>query len=170
MKVIADIEKCTGCNCCELICHFNKSHIFSPEKSRIKVVHFDYLGISNPVLCIQCNDPRCVEGCPSQALIKQENGMIKLIEDRCTGCRNCVTECIIGAINFDKEEKLPLICDACDGDPACVKWCPSGALRIIQTATERKSKEVAYTISRSKALLKKAEIPEKNLDWYRKFA
>lgn len=169
MKIVIDSGKCTGCKCCELICYFTRFQTFNPKKACIKVVDLDYLGFSNPVLCIQCKKPRCVYICPKKALNQTEDGIIIVDETKCDGCRICIDECIIGAINFDKDRGVPLICNFCGGDPMCVKWCHSGTLRLSSDRRTRGKKELSYTIKKAKPFLRKWGIPEDSLDWYKKF-
>ena len=170
MRILVDAGKCTGCNSCELACYFAKAHTFNPKKARIKVVPLDYLGFSNPVVCLLCKKPRCVEVCPTGALSQTEVGTIQVDEEKCDGCRICVDECIVGAINFDEDRGLPLICDLCGGKPVCVEWCPSGALTFNNGKKSKGKKEVMYTVNKAKPFLKKWGIPEETLDWYKKFA
>ena len=139
--IVADAGKCTNCSICELICSFTKNQTFNPAKAHIKVIPLDYLGFSNPVTCIQCKNPKCVELCPEGALSQTETGMIELDEEKCNGCRICIDECIIGAVNFDEKRNLPLICDLCGGKPACVEWCPAGALSFESVPAKRKERE-----------------------------
>ena len=169
MGISVDAEKCTGCTSCELACYFARTHAFNPKKSRIKVVPLDYLGFSNPVVCLLCKKPRCVEVCPTGALSQTEAGTIHVDEEKCDGCRICVGECIVGAINFDEERGLPLICDLCGGNPMCVEWCPTGALTFNNGKKDKRKKELAYTLAKAKPFLKKWGIPETALNWYEKF-
>jgi len=184
--VIVNAEKCTNCGICELICSFTRNQAFNPSKASIKMVPLDYLGFSNPVTCILCKNPKCVELCPEGALSQTETGMIQVDEEKCNGCRICIDVCIIGAVNFDEKRNLPLICDLCGGKPACVEWCPEGALSFEIGMAKRKEreeiaiesvpakrkgrKEITYTASKAKPFLKKCGIPEEALDWYKKFA
>lgn len=170
MKLLVDAGKCTGCNSCEMACYFRRAQIFNPQKSRIKAVHLDYLGFSNPVSCIQCKKPKCVEVCPTGALSQTEEGPIHVDEEKCTSCRLCVEECIVGAINFDEDSQLPLICDLCGGKPACVEWCPTGALAFDNSKKSKGKKEMRYTITKAKPFMKKWGIPEEALDWYKQFS
>jgi Fe-S-cluster-containing hydrogenase component 2 len=169
MGIIVDPGKCTGCKSCELICYFNRSQFFNPKKARIKVVDLDYLGFSNPVLCLHCKRPRCVEVCPTGALSQTDDETIAVDEVKCNGCRICVDECVIGAINFDEHRGLPLICDLCGGNPICVKWCHSGALRVNLGKRTKGKKKLRFTIIRAKPFLKKWGIREDVLEWYKKF-
>ena len=167
--ISVDAEKCTGCNSCELACYFVRANAFNHKRSRIKVVHLDYLGFFNPVTCILCRKPRCVEVCPTGALSQTGVGTIHVDEEKCDGCRICVDECIVGAINFDEEKGLPLICDLCGGKPVCVEWCPTGALTFSSSKKTKGKKEVKYTVTKAGPFLKKWGIPEAALDWYKKF-
>ena len=169
MRISINPEKCTGCNSCELVCSFAKTHTFNPKKARIKVVPLDYLGFSNPILCLQCKKPKCVEMCPTGALRKTETGAIRVDEEKCDGCQICVDECIMGAINFDDDKGFPMICDLCGGKPMCVEWCPSGALMFTNDKKNRGRKDLMITIKKAKPFLKKWGIPESELDWYKNF-
>lgn len=169
MAISVDAGKCTGCNNCELVCSFVRDHAFNPKKARIKVIPLDYLGFSNPVLCLLCKKPRCVEVCPTKALSQTKDGGIHVDEAKCDGCRICVDECIVGAINFDEESGLPLICDLCGGKPMCVEWCYSGALTTNSGKRHKGKKELANTVTKAKPFLRKWGIPEEALDWYKKF-
>lgn len=169
MKLMVKPEKCTGCNSCELACYFARAHIFNPKKARIKAVPLDYLGFSNPVVCLLCKKPKCVDECPTGALRQTETGTIHVAEEKCDGCRICVEACIVGAINFDEETGFPLICDLCGGKPACVEWCPSGAIMFKNGKKSKGRKDLMITIKKAKRYLNKWGIPESELDWYRKF-
>ena len=170
MKIIVEAEKCTGCKSCELICSMEHAGVFNPEKSRIKVIDFDYLGFSDPVLCVQCKNPACVEACPSSALAQTVTGTISLDETACNGCQLCVEACPHRAINFNMETDLPLICDLCDGKAKCVEWCPAEALTLSHRSGMDSDVEPRDAISRAAPILKKRGIPDGSLEWYRKFS
>ncbi len=169
MGILVHADKCTGCRCCELACYFARTDTFNPKKARIDVVSLDYIGFSNPVVCLLCKQPRCVEVCPVGALSQTEEGVIQVDEAACDGCKICVDECIVGAINFDEAAGLPLICDLCGGKPACIEWCPSGALTPSSVKKRKRRKALSYTLSKAKPFINKWKIPENALDWYQKY-
>lgn len=62
--------------------------------------------------------------------------IIRIDEDKCTGCGLCVTGCAEGALKII-DGKARLIGDVyCDGLGACLEECPEGALTIITREAE----------------------------------
>lgn len=173
MKISVVAEKCTGCRICELACSHIKLQSYDPKNACIKVVNLDYWGFSNPVVCIQCKKPACVEVCPTRALSQRESGTIQVDAGKCNGCSICVDECPIGAINWHEERELPMICDLCGGKPTCVEWCSNEALTFNNSRAKgiktKGKKELRYSVAKGKRSLSKLKIPENVFDWYEKF-
>lgn len=62
--------------------------------------------------------------------------IIKIDEDKCDGCGNCIPECHEGALQII-DGKARLISDLfCDGLGACLGHCPTGALIIEEREAE----------------------------------
>lgn len=55
----------------------------------------------NPKYCTMCG--LCLTSCPAQAIIQQE-GVAKIIEERCLGCGECLVICKVGAIKMRWDE------------------------------------------------------------------
>jgi len=129
-KLIIDPEKCTGCNSCVLACSFAHEGYFSFSKSRIQIKKDEERAVSDPKVCVQCEEIYCIEVCPVDALSRDRTmGVIKWDRERCIHCHLCEAACPYGGIHFDKADEL-LICDLCGGDPACVRVCKfPGAIR-----------------------------------------
>ena len=65
-----------------------------------------------------------------------ERGIIKIDEEKCTGCGLCVPNCPEGAIQII-DEKARLISDLfCDGLGACIGHCPEDAITIEKREAE----------------------------------
>lgn len=150
-------EKCTACRICEYTCstfHFSE---INPAKSRIKVdiIAKDFFYF--PVVCQQCAKAPCVEACPKEALIRNEDtGAVEVVTDNCIGCRKCVKACPFGAMNVIKGEKVANKCDLCGGDPQCVKHCFYGTLEFKESEKVSEDIRLAY-ISKVKAAQEKEE-------------
>jgi len=89
-----------------------------------------------PVLCMQCNDPPCVRACPTRASYKDEqNGIVRMEEKKCIGCKACMVACPYNARYFNNERHAIDKCDFCFNSrlskgetlTACAEACPTGA-------------------------------------------
>ena len=62
--------------------------------------------------------------------------VIKIDEERCNGCGQCVPNCPEGAIQII-DNKARLISDLfCDGLGACIGECPEGAISVEEREAE----------------------------------
>lgn len=77
----------------------------------------------------------CVTVCPTGASYKDVDGLVKIKEELCIGCKYCMVACPFEARWLDKETGLPEKCmrDECLSrvkaslDPVCVAVCPADA-------------------------------------------
>ncbi|MGQ9679144.1 MAG: 4Fe-4S binding protein, partial [bacterium] len=68
--------------------------------------------------------------------MKKARKVIKIDEEKCTGCGLCIPNCPEGALQII-DGKVRLISDLfCDGLGACVGTCPEGALTIEERPAE----------------------------------
>ena len=130
-----NIDKCTGCRTCEMVCSLKKEGIVNPSKSRIKIARWDERTVDMPVVCQQCEDPLCLTVCPVNARSRNEKlGNIDIDEDMCIGCQICLVACPFGGNYFDPVNNKVIKCDLCQGDPECVKFCETKAIEYIEEA------------------------------------
>jgi anaerobic carbon-monoxide dehydrogenase iron sulfur subunit len=151
-KLTINPEKCTNCRACELTCSFNKEGIYAPSLSRIRVVRFIDRGLNVPMACVNCARPACVEVCPTEAAhIDRTVPTVRIDEEKCIGCGECVKACPFGAAEFNEEKGVAYMCDLCGGNPACVPNCIYGALtfkpRYNIAEQKRRSAAEAYALA-----------------------
>jgi len=133
--ITVDLDKCTGCQICELACSLYNAKECNPEKSRIRIVRSEIDGLifTIPILCQQCETPMCLEMCPIGVISRNaETGAVIVDEKRCIGCRRCVNACPYGAIVVDPDTQRASKCTLCDGEPKCVEFCPKDALEYVR--------------------------------------
>jgi len=158
--LVIDLKRCVGCGACALACKqangtppgvwWNK--VLREEKGKYPNARISVL----PVICNHCKNPSCVNVCPTGASSIREDGIVIIDQDKCIGCRACMTACSYNAraFNYSKEtsyhsdlgesphekvhktkhkkgtvEKCNFCMDRVDnGDqPFCVKTCPAEA-------------------------------------------
>ena len=149
-------DRCTGCRSCELACSLKHEGEFNLAKARISTVIFteEQAYAYVPITCLQCEEPACMEVCPSSAIRKDPGtGALLVDESRCVGCKMCIMACFLGSVGFDTAAGKAKKCDLCGGDPECVKVCTARALE--------------YRPASDLVLDKKRQIAEKVRDFFK---
>ncbi len=123
MKILAVNEAlCTGCGACERVC---AQTFFKVESRDWSAVHVDAVagGGYHVAFCDQCGE--CIAVCPTQALYRSKNGIVRLRAADCVGCLACVGFCPPLVMYTIPDGMVPIKCIACG---KCVPACPTGAL------------------------------------------
>ncbi|QUH20062.1 ferredoxin-like protein [Alkaliphilus sp. B6464] len=144
--LIAERNKCTGCQRCEMVCTVANDGKVHPLISRIKISrNFNYgdeitdnyrnedgyFGnfLMTPETCKQCKEPKCAESCPADAIsLNEKLGAWTVDKDKCVGCGACAAACPWHMPTIDPESKKSTKCILCG---ACAENCITGALKII---------------------------------------
>jgi len=118
---------CIGCYTCEEVCAF-----IHGERPYIKLYDADS-GLRRPITCFHCVRAPCVYACPTNAMHRDRDGVVKIDVSRCIGCGACVAACPFGIPEI-VPSGYAVKCDLCGGlrrmglEPACVAVCPTRAI------------------------------------------
>ena len=153
-----NLDKCTGCRTCEIVCSLTHSGECNPPKSRIHVTRMKMKGVMVPVYCKQCVKPPCAKNCSVNAIRHDaETGMVLVDYQTCIGCKNCIQDCPFGAMTWDTDAEKVIKCDLCGGKPQCAKYCIDKALIFTQPNEAGKQKRNNYTAAVARSYLSKSK-------------
>lgn len=95
--IVADLNRCVGCQTCTSACkHANAT---APGVQWRKVLDFEtgeYPDVRRaflPAGCMHCDEPPCMDVCPSTATGKRADGIVTIDYDLCIGCAYCAVAC-----------------------------------------------------------------------------
>jgi Fe-S-cluster-containing dehydrogenase component/CRP-like cAMP-binding protein len=103
--LVIDMDLCIRCGNCSMACHkvHGQSrlmrqgiHIARPVKPNRSAIQHVLL----PSVCLHCQDPECLTGCPTGAIARLPEGQIDIHRDTCIGCGDCATQCPYNAISM----------------------------------------------------------------------
>jgi len=134
------MESCIGCHACEVACAEENSTPVGVAWRRVGEVEggsFPETRRHNVSMgCNHCLEPACLIGCPTNAYIKADNGVVIHQESECVGCGYCTWTCPYEVPKFDPAKGVVSKCNLCQPrleaglDPACVNACPTRALGV----------------------------------------
>ncbi len=141
-----DQSICTGCKACQIAC--KDKHDTPVGVNWRRVVEYsggtwqqtgdtfspNVFTYYTSIACNHCENPVCVQVCPTTAMTRRDDGTVFVDADKCVGCRYCSWACPYSAPQFNADTGHMTKCDLCKDyrdtgqSPACVAACPSRAL------------------------------------------
>jgi Fe-S-cluster-containing hydrogenase components 1 len=130
MKVLSyNAELCVGCHICEEVCA--ETWFKTPDAAKSSIVIRDEgSGPLQATFCVQCGE--CIAVCPTHALYRDKQGIVRLRKQLCVGCLSCVGFCPYLAMFYHPDLLEPFKCVACG---QCVKECPAHTLALVEMPT-----------------------------------
>jgi len=151
-----DYKLCINCRACEVACKEENGVELGASAHRLWIEQkepkgdFWNLDFSQSFFlqhqCQQCQDAPCIKACPHGAIYKDNNGIIRLYEDKCDLSLKCIKACPYDARYVNTRKKITDKCIFCADTrlakgkttTACQITCPS-KVRIFGDLDDPKS-------------------------------
>lgn len=118
-----------------------------------------------PKLCNQCEEPSCVQVCPTGATFKAPDGVVLIDTNYCFGCQYCIQACPYGVRSLNHQRGTAEKCNWCYHritkglNPACVEVCPTGS-RVFGDLNDKNS-PISLFIKNNQVTVLKSEMGNK---------
>lgn len=105
--MVADLRRCVGCQACTAAC--KEANATTPGVQWRRVVDLEvgeYPVVNRvyvPTGCQHCEDPPCMEVCPSTATRQRKDGIVTIDYGLCIGCGYCAVACPYEARYFTRD-------------------------------------------------------------------
>ena len=104
--MVIDLRKCIGCETCKHVCH----DVNDGEWRRVVdiMIEGNPKGQKNFITTgwMHCDEPPCLEVCPTGATSRRPDGIVKIDQELCVGCGACILACPYKARNITFEDKI----------------------------------------------------------------
>ena len=106
--MVFDLAKCNNERKCVTSCQ--KAHNLAPDEEWMKVYLLKDSEKTAPYWfpkpCFHCDNPICVSVCPVGATFKRSDGIVLIDNERCIGCKFCMTGCPYSSRTFNWEAPI----------------------------------------------------------------
>ena len=78
--MVVDLRRCTGCHACSISCKTEHDVSLGDFRTRVRYLEkpdrpqLSFL----PLLCMHCQDAPCLDVCPTEAIIRLEDGSVSI--------------------------------------------------------------------------------------------
>ena len=138
--LVIDLDRCSGCDSCVAACKMENQMNLGVVRNHVSAVgpvgtFPDIEMYWLPMQCQQCENPGCIEVCPTGASYRdEETGIVLVNAEDCIGCESCLTGCPYGVRQMNPKTNTIEKCTLCfqrkndeNWVPACVHNCCCGA-------------------------------------------
>lgn len=139
---VIDLDRCMGCQGCMVGCKMENEIALGTYRNFVCTVgptgvYPNMEMYFLPVMCQQCEVPKCTSVCPTGACNKNsKTGIVNIDRETCIACKCCEKACPYGVITFHKEMRVADKCNMCmetlkeEKKPACARNCAGGAIHF----------------------------------------
>ena len=146
-SLVFDLRRCIGCHNCTIACKVENNlevgswiKVLTSSGTLVDMPTGKYPQLSlywQPITCMHCQNPPCLEACPVEGTIYiRPDGIVLIEKEKCTGCELCISACPYGVIQFNPQANVAEKCSLCSHridqglPPFCVKECIWGAIHF----------------------------------------
>jgi Fe-S-cluster-containing dehydrogenase component len=162
---VLDQTRCIGCHACTTACKSENEVPVGVTRTYVKSVDVGIFPTARRAFqvtrCNQCEDPPCVEACPTGAMYRRPDGIVDFDKRVCIGCKACMAACPYDAIFINPDDHSAEKCNFCAHrldvglEPACVVVCPTEAITVGDLADP--TSKVAKFVHRSPVAVRRPE-------------
>ncbi|MBF8304017.1 MAG: padC2 [Dehalococcoidia bacterium] len=144
LGMVIDLKRCVGCYGCVTSCKAENgtpprvfwSRVLEREEGKYPSARRLFV----PVLCNHCAEPACETACPTHATYRTEDGIVRIDENKCIGCRACMAACPYGARFYLKEARQYYTQEATPFEKLLYKKHQIGTVQKCEFCYERTQK------------------------------
>ncbi len=135
-----EMERCIGCKACQVACKDKNNlepGVFFRSVTTCEVEEAEGKRLRHfSGACNHCENPACIEACPTGATYQAGDGTLLQNRSKCIGCGQCIWACPYGAPSFSHQSGAAGKCDSCadlrsEGkQPACMDACVTHCLHF----------------------------------------
>jgi phenylacetyl-CoA:acceptor oxidoreductase 27-kDa subunit len=130
--MVADLRRCVGCQTCTAACKQANATPRGVQWRRVLDLEVgEYPSVRRafvPVGCMHCDDPPCLDVCPSTATRKRADGIVTVDAELCIGCMYCSVAC-----PYDARHKVDGVSTKCT---FCVERIDAGGARGLKPGVD----------------------------------
>lgn len=135
--MVIDLDRCVGCSACVISCNLEndvpdgcfRDWVVSESNGSYPNLRLEH----RSERCNHCQNPPCVDNCPTGASYKAEDGTVQVERSKCSGCKNCLSACPYNARYVDPRGGFVDKCTFCphiEDSTGCANICPTSAIQF----------------------------------------